>query len=156
MWGGWVLAGLIAAGGVVRLGPAAADEPEWKLGGQFPDELPSLSAEELSRPSMQALWWALAGDPYAHRSEDHARSGCAMLTRPRAIPSETRHYGGYPVGGGVPLRGVPPGPADGTFGWDYFGLTVPKLIALRWSSPARWQGGGGQYRTTGARRPGRE
>lgn len=156
MWAGWVLAGLVAAGGVVMAGPTAANEPEWKLGGHFPDELPPLSAEELSRPPMQTLWLALAGEPYAHRAEDQARAGCAMLVRPRAIPSQTRHYGGYAVGGGVPLRGASPGPEQGTFGWDYFGLTVPKRVALRWSVLPREQGGAGQYRTTGARWPGRE
>jgi hypothetical protein len=150
---GCMLAGLGAA---VAAGQTPAQPQEWKLGGHFPDELPPLSAEEMSAPRMQALWLALAGEPYAHRAEEHARAGCAMLVRPRAIPSETRHYGGYRVGGGVPFRGDPAGPEDGTFGWDYFGLTVPKRVALRWSVPPRWQGGAGQYRTTGARHPGRE
>jgi hypothetical protein len=135
---------------------AWAEEPPWQLGGHWPHELPPLTAEELSAPRMQALWLSLAGEPYAHRAADHARAGCAMLVRPHAIPTETRHYGGYRVGGTVPLRGVAPAPDEGTFGWDYFGMTVPKRVALRWSLVPRGQGGAGQYRTTGPRLPGRE
>lgn len=136
--------------------PGLGAEPPWQLGGHWPDELPPLTAEELSSPRMQALWLALAGDPYGHRADDHARSGGAMQVRPRAIHSNNAHYGGYQVGGGVPLQGRGPAADEGTFGWDYFGLTVPKRVALRWSRTPRPQGGAGQYRTTGARWPGRE
>ena len=68
-----------------------------------------------------------------------------------SIPSNTRHYGGYQVGGGLPVRGDGPMLDEGTFGWDYFGLTFPKRVALNWSHGARYQGGTGAYRTDGPR-----
>ena len=113
------------------------------------DELPVLSDEELGTPQQQALLMALAGDPYAHRGADHCRAGCAMQIRPHAIPSNTRYYGGYWLGGGLPLRGDEPCLDEGTFGWDYFGFTLHKRIALNWSHGRRYQGGTGAYKTDG-------
>src|SRR5262245_7576801 len=82
------------------------------------DDLPPLTDEELGTQQQQALLMALAGDPYGHRAADHCRAGWPMLIRHHAIPSNTRHYGGYWIGGGVPLFGDSPGLVEGTFGWD--------------------------------------
>jgi hypothetical protein len=67
-----------------------------------------------------------------------------------AIPSNTHHYGGYYVGGGLPIRGEAPCSAhEGTWGWDYCGLLFPKRIALNWGHGLRQQGGTGAYKTDG-------
>ena len=102
-----------------ELQPAVADErpvptatlahlddepPPLRLGHRAAKDLPLLTDEELSTPQQQALLTALAGDPYLQRADDHACAGCSMLIRPRAICSNTAHYGGYWVGGGRPCR----------------------------------------------------
>lgn len=115
------------------------------------DELPALTDDELGTAQQQALLMALAGNPYAHRGADHCRAGCAMQVRPHAIPSNTRHYGGYWVGGGLPVTGDGPFLDEGTFGWDYFGILFNKRIALNWSHGRRYQGGTGAYKTDGPR-----
>jgi hypothetical protein len=127
-----------------------AEEPPFHLGGRSVDDLPPLTAEELVSPRQQSLLRALAGDAYGPRAAAHQRAGCAMLVRPHAIPSNTRPYGGYWVGGGAPVFGRGPTLDEGTFGWDYFGLTIPKRIAGNWTS-SRYQGGPGAYKTDGPR-----
>jgi hypothetical protein len=115
------------------------------------DALPDLTEEELATLQQQALLQALGGDPYSHRAAAHARAGCAMNIRPHAIPSNTRHYGGYWVGGGQPIKGRCPSVDEGTFGWDYFGLSFTKRIDLNWSQGRRYQSGTGAYKTDGPR-----
>ena len=112
---------------------------------------PPLTDEELGTPQQQALLHALAGDPFGHRAADHCRAGHAMLIRPHAIRSNTCYYGGYWVGGGVPLKGDSAHWHEGTFGWDYFGVTFDKLIDLNWSHGRKAQGGTGAYKTDGPR-----
>jgi hypothetical protein len=69
-----------------------------------------------------------------------------------ARPSETPNYIGYYVGGGCTFRGGPPGPADGTYGWDYAGLCChAKKIVLNWCH--RYQGGSGPYKIDGPKTP---
>lgn len=128
-----------------------AEEPPFYLGGRASDDLPPLTDEELGSPRQQALLQALGGDPYGHRAAAHAQAGCAMNVRSRAIPSNTRHYGGYWVGGGSPIRGDSPTAEEGTFGWDYFGMTFAKRIDLNWNHGRRYQGGMGAYKTDGPR-----
>jgi len=111
------------------------------------DALPPLTDEELSTSQQQALLQALSGDPYGHRAADHVRAGCPMNIRPRSLPSNTWPYGGYWIGGGQALKGRFPSADDGTFGWDYFGLTFTKRIDLNWSRANRYQGGTGAYKT---------
>jgi hypothetical protein len=136
---------------VLAVGIARPEEPPFHLGGRASDDLPALTDEELGSPRQQALLQALGGDPYGHRAAAHAQAGCAMNVRPRAIPSNTRHYGGYWVGGGSPIRGDSPTAEEGTFGWDYFGMTFAKRIDLNWSHGRRYQGGRGAYNTDGPR-----
>jgi hypothetical protein len=128
-----------------------AEEPPFYLGGRAPDDLPQLSDDELGTKQQQALLEALNGDAYGHRAADQERAGCAMGIRRLAIPSNTKHYGGYWVGGGLPCKGEDPALHEGTFGWDYFGMTFPKRIALNWSHGQRYQGGTGAYKTDGPR-----
>ena len=63
------------------------------------------------------------------------------------IPSNTRFYGGYYVGGGTPTKGAGRCIDDGTWGWDYSGILFPKRIALNWTAKGRYQGGTGAYKT---------
>ena len=97
---------------------------------------------------------AQAGDPIPLGSDgcDHtfARAGHPEIVSRCAQPSNTPAYGGYYVGGGSPCKGGPPGPLEGTFGWDYFGCRRwPHRIALGWAG--RYQGGTGAYKTDGPR-----
>jgi hypothetical protein len=66
-----------------------------------------------------------------------------------AVPTDTGHYDGYMVGGGVPCLGGPPCTEDGTWGWDYSGWLLRRRVMLRWTHGRRYQGGVGAYRTTG-------
>jgi hypothetical protein len=54
------------------------------------------------------------------------------------------------VGGGAPTLGSSPYLDEGTFGWDYFGITFRKRVALNWTH-GRHQGGAGAYQTDGPR-----
>jgi hypothetical protein len=121
------------------------------LGQRTSDDLPPLTDDELGSPKQQALLQALAGDPFGHRGGDHARAGCAMDVRRFAIPSNTKYYGGYQVGGGAAIGGAGPTLEEGVWGWDYSGILFPKRIALNWSHGKRYQGGTGAYRTDGPR-----
>jgi hypothetical protein len=79
-----------------------------------------------------------------------ARSGHPELVSHCAQPSSTPAYAGYYVGGGCPCRGGPPGPLQGTFGWDYFGHPcLPHRVALGWCFGCRYKGGTGAYATEG-------
>jgi hypothetical protein len=80
--------------------------------------------------------------------DQEARAGYPKTVSPCAQPSDTGHYTGYLVGGGAPVCGGPPGPDEGTWGWDYCGLCLPVRIALDWWH-GKYQGGGGNYATEG-------
>ena len=87
---------------------------------------------------------------------DHtfARAGHPELISRCARPSDTCAYAGYYVGGGCVLRGGPPGPLEGTWGWDYFGpCWLPHRVVLGWCERCRYQGGVGAYRTDGPHVP---
>lgn len=113
------------------------------------DSMPQLTLEEMETPRTQAMIGAMGGDPYAHRAAEFACAGMPQWVRAHAIPSYTRHYGGYYVGGGVPIHGEGRYINEGTWGWDYFGIAFQKRIALNWSHGARYQGGLGAYKTDG-------
>jgi hypothetical protein len=93
----------------------------------------------------------LAGEPCetCQRNEGHARAGCPLCLSLFAIPSNTRFYEGYYVGGGTIFRGDLRNRGEGTWGWDYGGIFVPKRVALNWSHGRRYQGSTGAYRTAG-------
>jgi hypothetical protein len=79
----------------------------------------------------------------------HQRAGCPESVAPWAVPSNTKHYGGYYVGGGAPRHGEGRCIDEGTWGWDYLGFALPKNVALGWWHGRREQGGEGAYRTDG-------
>jgi hypothetical protein len=99
----------------------------------------------------QTLTGPVRAEPPCCWAEDgHQRAGHPLEVRPHAVPTDTGHYVGYYVGGGAACRGDAPCPEEGTWGWDYGGLLLPKRVALGWYHGRRYQGGPGAYRTTGA------
>ena len=61
-------------------------------------------------------------------------------------------YTGYYVGGGAPEpRGREHCPDEGTWGWDYQGKKLSRLVRLGWTCPPRRQGGTGSYEPDGPR-----
>ncbi len=98
------------------------------------------------------VWGAAAAAARADGCEDGChRAGCPQCISCIAAPSDTGHYVGYYVGGGAPCRGDYRCPWEGTWGWDYCGLIVPKHVALGWLHGRRSQGGLGSYETTGTK-----
>jgi hypothetical protein len=77
----------------------------------------------------------------------HQRAGWPQSIRLLAVPSDTGAYVGYYVGGGAPCRGESRHANEGTWGWDYHGWLMPRLIDLGWWHGRRYQAGGGNYRT---------
>jgi hypothetical protein len=62
-----------------------------------------------------------------------------------AAPSNGPDDGGYYVGGGCPVFGGPPGPLQGTYGWDYIGHhPLYHCVVLGWCH-CRYKGGTGAY-----------
>lgn len=112
-----------------------------------PAELHELSADQAA-----AINFAYGGGRVDYRYDDHCRAGFSQSVRAHAIPSNTRHYSGYYVGGGVPWFGEGRYPDEGTFGWDYLGIVIPKRVALNWTHGRREQGLGGTYKTDGPKR----
>src|SRR5438128_7741215 len=53
------------------------------------------------------------------------RANCPPQVACYAVPSNTRLYCGYRVGGGCLCHGDCASPTDGTWGWDYRGL-IPR------------------------------
>jgi hypothetical protein len=91
----------------------------------------------------------LARRVMCNRPKGHARAGWPLSIACWASPSNTPHYCGGYVGGDTAIGGCPPTAEQGTWGWDYRGLYLPKRIWLGWSNGARQQGGAGAYRTDG-------
>jgi hypothetical protein len=83
------------------------------------------------------------------RAQGHLRAGCPQQVRPWAVPSNTSHYYGYYLGGGTAFRRELRFCNEGTWGWDYGGILIPKRIHLGWSHGRRYQGGTGRYSTAG-------
>ena len=106
-------------------------------------------------------WWKrlcvkrFKGEPFYGRGgfpHDFEHMGHPEQISRCAQPSETPNYVGYYVGGGCTFQGGPPGPAEGTYGWDYAGLCCHfKKIVLGFCH--RCQGGQGPYRIDGPRTP---
>ena len=101
--------------------------------------------EVSSAPTPSDIVWGPTSDGY--RACDFARAGNPQCPRSIAIPSNTRFYSGYYVGGGTPTHGAGRSLDDGTWGWDYSGNFFPKRIALNWTAKGRSQGGAGAYKT---------
>jgi hypothetical protein len=102
----------------------------------------------LTAASLVVVQSASAEDKHAIVPK-YSRPGKFYCVSPFAVPSNTRYYGGYYVGGGSLVGGDGRGPQDGTWGWDYGGIAVKKLVNLDWTHGRRYQGGTGQYNSAG-------
>jgi hypothetical protein len=88
--------------------------------------------------------------PHPRPADRHARAGCPQRVAPWAHCSNNAAYDGYYVGGGALYNGDGPRfPADGAWGWDYFGRHFDRKVALGWWHGRRYQAGGGKYDTDG-------
>ncbi len=119
------------------------DAPDYQ-----PHALPDRAAQLAELHPNQAAWINAAYFNEPYRVDAHCRAGWPECIRPRAIPSNTDHYCGYYVGGGAAIFGSGRYIDEGTWGWDYFGITRRKRVALNWWH-GKYQGGVGQYKTDG-------
>ena len=70
------------------------------------------------------------------------RAGHPECVNRWAMPSDNCHYGGYYVGGGLPVLGESRCVQhEGTWGWDYFGILFTKKVDLNWGHGTRQQNG---------------
>ena len=137
-----VLATLVLAGSGFAFQSVHAQPPaEFALGTR------TYTITDQEAPAPSGIVWGPTSDDY--RACDFARAGCPQCQRKITIPSNTRFYGGYYVGGGTPTRGAGRYPEDGTWGWDYSGILFPKRIALNWTAKGHFQGSTGAYKTDG-------
>jgi len=92
-----------------------------------------------------------AEPPSADADCAQRRAGYPQSVVPWAIPSDTGHYVGYPIGGGCPVKILADAPLreEGTWGWDYQGWLLPRRVILGWWHGRRYQGGTGAYKTDG-------
>ncbi len=75
------------------------------------------------------------------------RAGSPNVISTHAAPSRTPAYTGYYVGGGSAYGGDARRREEGTWGWDYAGIHLPRNVALGWNHGRRYQGGTGSYTT---------
>jgi len=133
---------LLAVVGLVALLAAPARADEGDCGGWLPWWKRLFVHRDPGR-----LYQGTGGHPHDFDSMGHPEEISKF-----AAPSETANYFGYYVGGGCAFQGGPPGPAEGTYGWDYAGLCCHcKRIVLNWCH--RDQGGIGPYRIDGPHTP---
>ena len=106
--------------------------------------------EDKPRRILRHQW---KGEPYYGRGgppQTFEQTGHADEISKLAAPSETPAYVGYYVGGGCAFKGGPPGPDDGTYGWDYGCIWKYKIrVMLGWCH--KYQGGKGPYKIDGPR-----
>jgi hypothetical protein len=105
--------------------------------------------------SALGFWLTLTTDNTAQEADSLRRAGNPQEISRFAVPSNTLGYNGSIVGGGsiAGHRGDPPLPDEGTWGWDYRGLLLPRKINLLWWHDRRHQGGSGAYKTDGPKLP---
>lgn len=81
-----------------------------------------------------------------------ARAGWPWCHWVWASPQNPCEYTGYYVGGGaLGPRRREHCPDEGTWGWDYQGKKLSRLVRLGWTCPPRRQGGTGSYDPDGPR-----
>ncbi len=100
------------------------------------------------RPQLFGIAIALAFTSAVH-ADPPAHGWFPRLT----LPSETKGNVGYHVGGGNPFPHLaePRTPDEGTWGWDYQGLHLPRRVMNGWWHGRKVQGGTGAYKTDGPR-----
>lgn len=119
------------------------------------DKRTRLSAIAVAFCSLLAVVWLCvatrgADDHLDFRMHDPLqRAGHPDSVKRHAIPSETPHYSMGLVGGGAAVRGEPPWPGEGTWGWDYHGAVLPKRVWLGWLHGRHPRSGLRGYQTDG-------
>jgi hypothetical protein len=115
---------------------------------------PVARAEDCCDDAHPVRQWCIRrfrGDLYYgrnNRPHTFERAGNPQHLSRFAMPSETPNWGSYYVGGGCTCKGAPPGPADGTYGWDYMCFWKYRYqVVLKWCH--RYKGGYGAYATDG-------
>jgi hypothetical protein len=94
---------------------------------------------------------AAVAEPCGDVRPGERRAGYPSRAACWAQPSDPGCPWGYLVGGGSPCHGDPPGPEEGTWGWDAQGLLGFAHCALLWLHGQREQGGTGAYKPDGPR-----
>jgi hypothetical protein len=84
----------------------------------------------------------------AEQIKGQQRTGWPSTVSRWARPSESADDVGYFVGGSRVCGGMPPGPQEGTWGWDYCGHFFSKRIMLGWGQRPHL-GAPGTYKTDG-------
>lgn len=84
--------------------------------------------------------------PFCHA---HERAGFPLDLRDHLQPTDAGDSHGAYVGGGGGHGSGPRCRQEGTFGWDYTGIHVPRRVFLGWNHGRRYQGGTGAYATDG-------
>ncbi len=85
-------------------------------------------------------------------SAEVARAGWPWCRWKWARAQNPCEYIGYYVGGGAPgPRSREHCPDEGTWGWDYQGKKLQRVVRLGWTYPPRRQGGTGSYDPDGPR-----
>jgi len=141
---------LVVFAALLVLAATAQGKPPESFGARgatFVVEDEEVAPLPLPAPIPSGIVWRATSE--GHRDSDFARAGCPQCLRKITIPSNTRFYGGYYVGGGTPTRGAGRDVEDGTWGWDYAGILFTKRIALNWTARERIQGGTGAYKSDG-------
>jgi hypothetical protein len=87
--------------------------------------------------------------PPRHIEHSHERAGYPMCVSGHAKATNGPSYVGYYVGGGSACGDCPRRVEEGTWGWDYEGVHLPRRVWLSWSHGRRYQGGTGAYKTDG-------
>jgi hypothetical protein len=96
---------------------------------------------------------AIAGNLYAPAScSEIERAGYPWCQGRFAQWQNPCDYIGYHVGGGASgPRSRERCPEEATWGWDYQGNKLNRLVRLGWTNPLRRQGGEGSYQPDGPR-----
>ena len=95
-----------------------------------------------------AFVW-LAGSAAVHADDPCDRSSYQGKVAWYALPTFTRAYTGYYVGGSRAFGGSGRCPEDGTWGIDYRGLLLPSRVNLWWNYGERHERSGGTYKADG-------
>jgi hypothetical protein len=108
-----------------------------------------------------SLWLFTATSPSVEANEslyappswcEVKRAGYPRCISKLAAPSNTCRYDGYYVGGGAPTYCNAGRCADqGTWGWDFVGKCLPRVVELNWWHHPHEQGGTGSYEPDGPR-----
>jgi hypothetical protein len=106
------------------------------------DELGPRPREEVRCPHPQDVLQDL---PSGCHTDSRAGYACSVAWY--AHPSDTGAYIGYSVGGGCAVSRRARSTDEGTWGWDYRGVFLPRRVVLGWCRCPSRQGGIGYYRT---------